>query len=317
MVEVDLLGQRQEFPEWFQPGSSPWFERGLGEKKVHPAAVCSDRQTIVPPPEGDPEAYRALRAEIEREAGFLAHRLTNLIREETYLRSGGQYRSGQLNMAKLWKQRTGNYRLFQRAVSGGSRVPAFSLLVDESASMKGQGKDRTATKAAILLGETLDLLGVPLEIIGFTTAEYEARAALKLGLTPAYEHRATRCSRLEHRIYKRFDEPYGSVRSRLAGIEPRRNNWDEESLLFAYARLGARPENRKVLLVLSDGQPNGDAGHLIQTVKQVERRGCKVIAIGIGADFVKQIYTDHIVVADFRQMAAELLEILRREFRTL
>jgi cobaltochelatase CobT len=136
-----------------------------------------------------------------------------------------------------------------------------------------------------------------------------------VGLTPAYEHRATRCSRLEHRIYKRFDEPYAGVRARLAGIEPRKNNWDEESLLFAFTRLQARQETRKILLVLSDGQPNGDADHLIQTVKRVERTGCKVIAIGIGADFVQQIYADHIVVADFRQMAEELLEILRREFR--
>ena len=103
--------------------------------------------------------------------------------------------SGKLNMAKLWKQRIGNYRLFQRTVTASSHTIAFSLLVDESASMQGQGKSLMATKAAVLLGETLDVLGVPLEIIGYSTAEYEARAALLLGLTPAYQYRTCAAAR--------------------------------------------------------------------------------------------------------------------------
>jgi len=314
LVSVGVLGQRQEFPEWFRPGSAPWFERGIGNKAIHPTALRSSRETIVEPPRGDAAAYRLLRAEIQREAGFLAHRLTNLIREEIYLRYGGYYRSGKLNMAKLWKQRIGSYRLFQRPVTGGSRAVAFSLLVDESASMKGQDNFKVATKAALLLGETLELLDAPLEIIGYSTAEYEARAAMKLGLTPAYEYRNMRCSALEHRLYKRFSEPYAAARLRLTGIQPRCNNWDEEHLLFAYQRLQERQEPRKLMIVISDGQPNGDADNLIQAVERIERMGVRVIGIGVGADFVKQIYSHAIVVADFRQMAEELLHILEREF---
>jgi hypothetical protein len=314
LVSIGVLGQRQDFPEWFRPGSAPWFERGIGGKVIHPTALRSSRETIVEPPRGDAAAYRLLRAEIQRESGFLAHRLTNLIREETYLRYGGYYRSGKLNMAKLWKQRIGSYRLFQHPVTGGSRAVAFSLLVDESASMKGQDKFKVATKAALLLGETLELLDTPLEIIGYSTAEYEARAALKLGLTPAYEYRNMRCSALEHRLYKRFSEPYAVARLRLTGIQPRCNNWDEEHLLFAYQRLQERPEPRKLMIVISDGQPNGDADNLIQTVGRIERMGVRVIGIGVGADFVQQIYPHAIVVADFRQTAEELLHILEREF---
>jgi cobalamin biosynthesis protein CobT len=168
-------------------------------------------------------------------------------------------------------------------------------------------------KAALLLGETLELIGAPLEIIGYTTAEYEARAALKLGLIPPYQYRTTRCSPLEHRLYKRFCEPYIIARTRLTGIKPRRNNWDEEHLLFAFQRLQERREPKKVLIVISDGQPNGDANLLINTVQGVERQGVKIIGIGIGADFVRQIYPNAIVVADFRQMAEELLQILARE----
>ena len=195
-------------------------------------------------------------------------------------------------MPKLWKQRLGNYRLFQRSISGGSRSVAFTLLVDESASMKGQGKYQMAAKAAILLGETLDLLGAPLEIIGYTTAEYEARAAMLLGLTPAYQYRTTRCSPLEHRIYKRFGEPYPAARLRLTGIQPRCNNWDEEHLLFAFQRIQERSETKKLIIVISDGQPNGDADYLIRSVERGERMGVKIIGIGIGADFVRQIYPE-------------------------
>ena len=104
------------------PGQRPLVRARHGRAKPSiPRRSAQHRETIVEPPKGDAAAYRLLRAEIQREAGFLAHRLTNLIREEVYLRYGGHYRTGQLNMAKLWKQRTGSYRLFQRPVTGGSR----------------------------------------------------------------------------------------------------------------------------------------------------------------------------------------------------
>ena len=317
LFSMGLSGRRQEFPEWFRPGSAPWFERGIGEKKVHPTAIQSNRQTIIPPPSGDNETYRVVRTEIQRDVSYLTKRMLNRLREDSYLRFGGQYRSGKLYMAKLWKQRTGSYRLFQRQVAGGSKAVAFTLLVDESASMKGQDKYKTAIKAAVLLGETLDTLDAPLEIIGFTTTEYEARAAMKLGLTPAYKFRTTRCSPLEHRIYKRFDEPYRFTRTRLTGIQPRKNNWDEEHLQFAFQRIQERPESRRVIIVISDGQPNGNADHLIKTIQRIESLGVEVIGIGIGAEFVKQIYTRAIVVSDFKQMADELLRILAREFQNV
>jgi hypothetical protein len=312
LVEVGLQGRPQQLPDWIRPGSAPWFERGLGEKKVHPSALRPDRQTLVAPPVGDLDAYRILWGEVRREVGFLATRMTNLLREDTYLRYGGQYRSGNLHTAKLYKQRLGNFRLFERPTAA-ERSIAFQLLVDESASMKGGDKARLAIKTAILLGETLDQVGLPLEIIGFTTAEYEARAAMRLGLRPAHAYRTMRCSPLEHRIYKRFDDPYPLVRRRLTGIEPRHNNWDEEHLLFAYRRLQARPELRKVMVVISDGQPNGDAEHLIAMVKALEAQGCTVIGVGIGADFVRQVYRRALVVQDFRQLAEELLPVLASE----
>jgi len=315
LVVVGTGGQPRQFPEWYRPGSAPWFERDLGKKEIHPSAVRTNRQTIVEPPKGDADVYWAVRREIQGEAGYLSHRLTNIIREEIYLRYAGYYRTGRLNKAKLWKQRIGNYRLFQRLVTGIGQMVAFTLLVDESASMKGQEKYRMAMKAALLFGETLNFLHTPFEIIGFTTEDYEARAAMKLGLLPASDYRTMRCSPLEHRIYKRFDELYSIARFRLTGIEPRHNNWDEEHLMFAFQRIQARPERRKVIIILCDGQPNGDANYLIDVVKRIESTGCKLIGVGIGSEFVKEIYPSAIVVSDFRQLVDELFHVLAGEFR--
>jgi hypothetical protein len=309
---VGVLGERHELPDWYRPGSAPWFERGLGDKAVHPTAIRTDAQTILTPDRGEPDAYRELWRQVQRQAGFLATRMTNLLRQDAYLRFAGRFRSGKLRTAKLYKQRLGDFRLFERAVVP-ERQTACLLLIDESASMKGQGKMAVAAQAAALLGETLAKLEVPLEIIGYTTAEFEAQAAMRLGLRPAHEYRRMRCSPVEHRLYKRFSEPYRLVRSRLTGLQPRCNNWDEDSLLFAFRRLQGRSERNKLLLVISDGQPNGDAEHMIAAVRMIEALGCRVIGVGIGADYVRQIYRQAIVVEDFRQLAEELLRLMARE----
>jgi hypothetical protein len=320
-AEDDLLSlaegeQRLVVPHWNRPGSSPWFERGVGDKSIHSSAYRSDRKTVIVPEWGDRTAYLRLREEVVHEAGYLARRLKQLIRESLYLRFEGRYRSGKLDMARLWKQRTGSYRLFQRKIEEDARQVAFSLLIDESASMKRVGKIKLATKAAVLLGEALEALEVPLEIIGFSTAHYEAQAAMSLGLNPPHAYRNTRCSPLEHRLYKRFGESYVTAARRLIHIQPRYNNWDEEHLLFAFHRIQAQRAHRRVILVISDGQPNGDATNMIEAVGRVERLGVQVVGIGIGSDYVKQIYRHPIVVSDFQELALELVEAVAHPFRS-
>lgn len=312
---VGVLEANLQLPDWYRPGSAPWYEEGVGDKAVHPSVVQSDKETILLPHHGDRDAYRQLRAEVQQDAGFLAHRLTRLIEENLYLRYAGSYRSGKLNMAKLWKQRTGAVRLFQRRIRPSQRHIAFSLLIDESASMKAGDKIQVAAKAAVLLGEAFAPLHVPLEIIGFSTDSFEAQAAMQLGLKPAYKYRTTRCSRLEHRIYKHFGEPFRSARYRLTGLQSRHNNWDEEHLLFAVRRLQAQRADRHVLIVISDGQPNGDARHLKETVTEIQRLGTEVVGVGIGADYVARIYSNAIVVKGFRQLAEAIVDWVSKRFR--
>jgi hypothetical protein len=302
--------RRRSLPEWYRPGSLPWFEVGLGDKEVHPSARRSDHQTIVPPPAGDAETYHSLWREVQAEVGSALSRFLRVHRESTYLRFAGRYRSGRLGQNKLWRQRLADYRLFARREGGGRRRMAAVLLVDESASMQSEDKIRTATKAAILAGECLHRLDIPFEIIGFTTASFEAREAMRLGLTPARDYRTLRCSPLEHRIYKSLADSYRRVRARLSGLRPRHNNWDEEHLLFAQRRLLARPEPGRLVLVVSDGQPNGDAGHMIRAVAAASRQGWAVIGVGVGQDFAGRIYPTAVSGEDFRGIGEGLLHVL-------
>ena len=315
LVTVGALGERRPFPDWYKPGSAPWFEQGFGSKRVHPMAVQTDRETIIVPDYGTAADYFELAKEVQIEAGFLAQRLKQLIREALYARYGGRYRSGKLDMARLWKQRTGSFRLFQRRIEQDRRDIAFSLLIDESASMKAGEKFHMASKTALMIGGALGELGVPLEIIGYSTQSYEAQAAMALGLHPPHEYRTMRCSRLQHRIYKRFDESFETIARRLTQIKPRHNNWDEEHLQFAFRRLQSQRSARKVMIVISDGQPNGDADHLIETVREISRLGGEIIGVGIGAEFVRNIYPQAIVVSDFQSLAEALVEMIAGVYR--
>jgi hypothetical protein len=315
LVTVGLLGERRPFPDWYKPGSAPWFEQGFGSKRVHPMAVQTDRETIIVPDYGTATDYFELAKEVQIEAGFLAQRLKQLIREALYMRYGGRYRSGKLDMARLWKQRTGSFRLFQRRIEHDRRDIAFSLLIDESASMKAGEKFHMAAKTAVMIGGALGELGVPLEIIGYSTRRYEAQAAMALGLHPPHEYRTMRCSRLQHRIYKRFDEAFETIARRLTQIKARHNNWDEEHLQFAFRRLQSQRSARKVMIVISDGQPNGDADHLIETVREISRLGGEIIGVGIGAEFVRNIYPQAIVVSDFQSLAEALVEMIAGVYR--
>ncbi len=137
--------------------------------------------------------------------------------------------------------------------------------------------------------------------------------AASLGHVPAFKFRHIRHSPLQHRIYKAFDDPFQSVKNRLVNIYPRFNNWDEEHLQFAYRRLIAREESEKVIIITSDGQPNGDASHLVETVHRLDKLGVRIVGVGVVDPFVEQIYPNYIVVKHLDQLAEELVQILRRE----
>ena len=292
---------------------SPRLAGDSRPKEIHPDALAPDERTIVLPPAGRPNEYQDILSEAGSQVRVMVQRLQRVIRERQYVRYAGAYRSGKLNLAKLWKQRTGDYRLFQRKVEPDHLDVAFSLLVDESGSMNRKKKFLVARRASVLCAEALDGISVPFEIIGYSTEASEAVMAHNCGHVPVFQYRHIRHSRLQHRLYKTFDDSFRAVRTRLVHIAPRFNNWDEEHLGFAARRMAGRPENAKVIIIISDGQPNGSVHNLIEEVGELDRRGYRIIAVGIEDDYVRDIYPNHVVVEDMAQLAAELIALLERE----
>ena len=293
--------------------AAPWFERAGRRKEIHTTADHPDARTIVLPPEGKAEEYAAVVANAGSQIKVLVWKLMQIIEERTYTRYSGSHRSGKLNFPKLWKQRLGKFHLFHRKEETDKLDVCFTLLVDESGSMNRESKYMAAREATIFFAEALDRLDVPFEVIGYSTESSEAAMAAALGHIPAFKFRHIRHSPLQHRIYKGFEDHFVQVKHRLVHIYPRFNNWDEEHLLFAYRRLIGRPEEEKIIIITSDGQPNGDATHLVNTVNRLEKLGVRVIGVGVVDSFVKQIYPHHIVVQDLSQLSTELVNILRRE----
>ena len=292
---------------------APWLDINADPKEIHPDAIISDERTWLIPPDGSREEYGAVLDESSNEVLVMVRRLERMIRERQYVRYAGSYRSGKLNPAKVWKQRMGNFRLFQRRVEPDQLDVVFTLLVDESGSMNRKKKFLVARQASVLCAEALDGISVPFEIIGYSTQSSEAVMAHNCGHVPVFQFRHIRHSRLEHRLYKTFEDTYRNVRTRLVNIAPRFNNWDEEHLTFAARRLSGRPEKIKVIIIISDGQPNGNVRNLMETVEGLSRQGFRIIAVGIEDDYVREIYPNHVVVKDMSQLALELINLLEQE----
>jgi cobaltochelatase CobT len=202
-----------------------------------------------------------------------------------------------------------------------------SLLVDNSGSMRG----RPIAIAAIccdILARTLERCGVATEILGFTTRGWKGGQSREAWLAAGRPPNPGRLNDLRHIVYKRADEPYRRARRNL-GLMMRegllKENIDGEALLWAHNRLIARSEERRILMVISDGAPVDDSTasanggtylerHLRQVIEWIERRSSvELIAIGIGHD-VTRYYARAVTIMDAEQLAGAMVEQLARLF---
>ncbi|MCZ6476123.1 MAG: cobaltochelatase subunit CobT, partial [Gammaproteobacteria bacterium] len=173
-----------------------------------------------------------------------------------------------------------------------------TVLIDNSGSMRGQPIIMAAACAEIL-GKTLERCGVKSEILGFTTASWRGGRVREMWAADSRPENPGRLSELKHIIYKSADVPWRRARRNLGFMlkgELLKENIDGEALLWAHDRLLARPERRRILMVISDGAPVDDATltanderyldrHLRLAIDWIERRSpVQLMAIGIGHD---------------------------------
>jgi cobaltochelatase CobT len=207
------------------------------------------------------------------------------------------------------------------------RDTVVTLLLDNSGSMRGRPITVAATCADIL-ARTLERCGVKVEILGFTTRAWKGGQSREEWLRAGKPPHPGRLNDLRHIIYKSADAPWRRVRRNLALMMREgllKENIDGEALDWAHKRLLVRPEQRKILMVISDGAPVDDATlsvnsgnylerHLRFMIDAIEQRSpVELIAIGIGHD-VTRYYSRAVTIVDAEELAGAMTEKLAELF---
>jgi len=198
-----------------------------------------------------------------------------------------------------------------------------TLLLDNSGSMRGRPISIAAISADVL-ARTLERCGVKVEILGFTTRAWKGGQSREAWLANGKPQHPGRLNDLRHIVYKQADEPWRRARKNL-GLMMRegllKENIDGEALLWAHARMLARPEDRRILMVISDGAPVDDStlsvnsagyleAHLRRVIEWIENKSpVQLVAIGIGHD-VTRYYRRAVTIMDVEQLGGTMIEQL-------
>ncbi|HJT42048.1 MAG TPA: cobaltochelatase subunit CobT [Rhizomicrobium sp.] len=212
---------------------------------------------------------------------------------------------------------------FKREKDTTFRDTCVTLLLDNSGSMRGR-PIMIAAMCADILGRTLERVGVKTEILGFTTRAWKGGMAREKWFAAGKPPQPGRLNDLRHIVYKSGDEPWRRAKRNL-GLMMRegllKENIDGEALMWAHNRTIARPEQRKILMVISDGAPVDDstlsvnAGnyleqHLRRVIEEIETRSSvELTAIGIGHD-VTRYYRKAVTIVDAEQLGGAMTEQL-------
>lgn len=203
------------------------------------------------------------------------------------------------------------------------RDTVVTLLLDNSGSMRGRPITVAATCADIL-ARTLERCGVKVEILGFTTKAWKGGQSREEWLRREKPPSPGRLNDLRHIIYKSADAPWRRARPNL-GLMMRegllKENIDGEALLWAHQRLMGRPEQRRILMMISDGAPVDDSTlsvnpgnylerHLRHVIEDIETYSpIELLAIGIGHD-VTRYYKRAVTIVDAEELAGAITEQL-------
>lgn len=207
------------------------------------------------------------------------------------------------------------------------RDTVVSLVIDNSGSMRGR-PITVAASCADILARTLERSGVKVEILGFTTKAWKGGQSREQWLASGKPATPGRLNDLRHIIYKSADAPWRRSRRNL-GLMMRegllKENIDGEALMWAHNRLINRREQRKILMMISDGAPVDDSTlsvnpgnylerHLRAVIEQIETRSpVELLAIGIGHD-VTRYYRKAVTIVDADELAGAMTEQLASLF---
>jgi len=202
-----------------------------------------------------------------------------------------------------------------------------TLLIDNSGSMRGRPIS-VAAICADILSRTLERCSVKVEVLGFTTKNWKGGKSREKWNAENKPKNPGRLNDLRHLIYKAADKPWRQSKKNLGLMLKEgllKENIDGEALLWAFKRIAVRKEERKILMIISDGAPVDDSTlsvnsgdylekHLKQTVKWIEdNSSVEILAIGIGHD-VTRYYNKAIKIADVQELGDVMINQLTKLF---
>jgi cobalamin biosynthesis protein CobT len=213
---------------------------------------------------------------------------------------------GVIDSASLYGLRLGEKRVFAQRGEEITNQVAVSIVVDQSGSMDGS-RIENARLAAIAVGETLDALGCDFEITGFWNIDR------------ACSSRHDRDGSFHFFNFKGFGENFKRVKTRLLRMKADGWNSDPEAVLGAAKRLAVQEASRKILIVMSDGQPCGGQNvkdYLREVVSKISKAGIEIYGIGIESQAVAQYYnadtgSAHVVVNKIDDLAVSVFKLLK------
>lgn len=325
----DAIEPDDDLPEHssLQPGSQ-WHAQANGRRRpLHDYRIFTSEfdEVIRPLDICTSEELGRLRSmldqhigDLQKSIGRFANRLQRVLMAQQRRSWHFDLEEGQLDCARLTRVLTDPMMplSFKQESETEFRDTVVTLLLDNSGSMHGRSI-RVAAVCADILSSTLERCGVRVEILGFTTVAWKGGQSRERWVAAGYPQHPGRLNDLRHIIYKAADMPWRQSRRNL-GLMMRKGllkeNIDGEALAWAYARLRQRTEQRKILMMISDGAPIDDSTlstnpgrflekHLRYVIDQIEcQNEVELVAIGIGHD-VGQYYARATTIHDVAQLA--------------
>lgn len=339
-AELDAGEDAEERPDETDEGKRPLrpnFQPGDDRDRFVYTVFSRAHDEIANAPDlCDPEELTRLRAYLDHQlqglqgaVAKLANRLQRRLMAKQNRSWSFDLEEGVLDTARLTRVITDptSPLSFKQEDDTKFRDTVVTLLLDNSGSMRGR-PIMVAALCADILARTLERCSVRTEILGFTTRAWKGGLSREDWVKAGKPQAPGRLNDIRHIIYKQADMPYRRARRNL-GLMMRegllKENIDGEALVWAHERLLARPEHRRILMVISDGAPVDDSTlnvnvgnylerHLRQVIEEIETRSpVELIAIGIGHD-VTRYYRRAVTILDAEQLGGAMTEQLAALF---
>lgn len=338
-VDQDADMDADDTPDDADDGSKPLRPNYTGDNRpdyVYRVFTRSNDEVAQAPDLCDAEELTRLRAYLDHQLQGLQGAVSKLANKLQRRLMAQQNRSwsfdleeGVLDTARLTRVITDPTAplSFKQEDDSQFRDTVVTLLLDNSGSMRGR-PIMVAALCADILARTLERCGVKVEILGFTTKAWKGGISREDWVKAGKPQGPGRLNDLRHIVYKSADAPWRRARKNL-GLMMRegllKENIDGEALLWAHDRLMARPEQRRIMMVISDGAPVDDSTlsvnvgnylerHLREVIGYLENRSpIELIAIGIGHD-VTRYYKRAVTIVDAEQLGGVMTEQLASLF---